>query len=155
MNTEEIKIMTDEFLDGELEKNKEPILFTHLSLDDDAREYFKSLNSIKSVVESTIEEFPDSLDSRILYSITSTNKRNIFFTVKSNIPALLSYTLAILLIVVSVAFYSQTVDYRETLDKKIEQVDQKNQMIELLMNSLPQTEVNAKLDDQIIIKAKI
>jgi hypothetical protein len=155
MNTEEIKIMTDEFLDGELEKNKEPILFTHLSLDDDAREYFKSLNSIKSVVESTIEEFPESLDSRILYSITATNKRNIFFTVKNNIPALLSYTLAILLIVVSVAFYSQTLDYRETLDKKIEQVDQKNQMIELLMNSLPQTEVNAKLDDQVIVKAKI
>ena len=155
MNTEEIKIMTDEFLDGELEKNKEPILFTHLSLDEEARDYFKSLNSIKGVVESTIEEFPESLDSRILYSITSTNKRNIFFTVKNNIPAFLSYTIAVLLVVVSLVFYNQTMDYKQTLDKKIEQVDQKNLMIELLMNSLPQTEVNAKLDDQVIVKAKI
>lgn len=155
MNTEEIKIMTDEFLDGELDKNKEPILFTHLSLDDEAREYFKSLNSIKGVVDSTIEEFPESLDSRILYSITTTNKKNFFFTVKNNIPALLSYTLSILLIAVSVVFYTQTLDYKETLDKKIEQVDQKNQMIELLMNSLPQTEVNAKLDNEVIIQAKI
>ena len=154
MNTEDIKIMVDEFLDGELDKNKEPILFTHLSLDEEARDYFKSLNSIKSVVESTIEEFPESLDSRILYSITSTNKKNLFFTVKNNIPALLSYTLAVMLLVVSVVFYSQSADYKEILDQKIEQVDQKNQMIELLMNSLPQTEVNANLDNEVIIKAK-
>lgn len=155
MNTEEIKLMTDEFLDGELDKNKEPILFTHLSLDDEAREYFKSLNSIKSVVESTIEEFPESLDSRILYSITSTNKRNIFFTVKSNIPALLSYTLSVLLLVVSLLFYFQTVSYRDNLDKKIEQVDQKNQMIELLMNSLPLTEITASYANPVKVEAKM
>lgn len=154
MNTEEIKLMADEFLDGELEKNKEPILFTHLSLDEEAREYFKSLNSIKSVVDSTIEEFPESLDSRILHSISSTNKKNVFFTVKNNIPALLSYALAVVFLIVSIVFYTQTLDYKETLDTKIEQVDQKNQMIELLMNSLPQTEVNAKLDNEVIIKAK-
>lgn len=155
MNTEEIKLMTDEFLDGELDKNKEPILFTHLSLDDEAREYFKSLNSIKSVIESTIEEFPESLDSRILYSITSTNKRNIFFTVKSNIPALLSYTLSVLLLVVSLLFYFQTVSYRDNLDKKIEQVDQKNQMIELLMNSLPLTEITASYANPVKVEAKM
>ena len=154
MNTEDIKLMADEFLDGELDKNKEPILFTHLSLDEEARDYFKSLNSIKSVMDSTIEEFPESLDSRILYSINSTNKRNIFFTVRNNIPALLSYTLTVVLLVVSVVFYSQTLDYKKTIDQKVEQVDQKNQMIELLMNSLPQTEVNANLDNEVIIKAK-
>jgi hypothetical protein len=155
MNTEEIKLMADEFLDGELEKNKEPILFTHLSLDEEAREYFKSLNSIKSVVNSTIEEFPDSLDSRILHSITSTNRKNFFFTVKNNVPAFLSYTLAVLFFVVSLIFYFETVNYRSILEQKNMQVIQQTQMIELLMNSLPMTEVTASYPNPVKVEAKM
>jgi hypothetical protein len=155
MNTEEIKLMADEFLDGELDKNKEPILFTHLSLDEEAREYFKSLNSIKSVMDSTIEEFPESLDSRILYSITTTHKKNIFFTVKNNIPALLSYALTIMLFIISILFYSQTLNYRETIDQKNQQVIQQNKTIELLMNSLPMTEVTATYANPVKVEAKM
>jgi hypothetical protein len=155
MNTEDIKLMVDEFLDGQLAKNKEPILFTHLSLDEEARDYFKSLNSIKGVMESTIEEFPESLDSRILYSISATNKRNVFFTVKHNIPALLSYTLAVLLLVVSILFYSETVSYRNSLEQKNQQVMQQTQMIELLMNSLPMTEVTASYPNPVKVEANM
>ena len=155
MNTEEIKLMTDEFLDGELDKNREPILFTHLSLDEEARDYFKSLNSIKGIVESTIEEFPESLDSRILYSITSTSKKNIFFTVKNNIPAFLSYTLAVLLLALSVVFYSQTVSYNDNMEQTNQQVIQQNQMIELLMNSLPPTEITASYANPVKVEAKM
>ena len=46
MSTNEIIAMIDLYFDGELEKGKEPIMFTMLSQDLEGREYFKKLNAL-------------------------------------------------------------------------------------------------------------
>lgn len=150
MTTEEINKMTNEFFDGELEKGKETILFTHLSLDESAREYFKGMNSLKTEVQKTVEEFPEELESRILYSIGE--QKNKIFNFSDNFPMLFSYALAVILLVSSIVFYSRSLDYRESLETKIEQVNKQEVLIELLMNSLPQAEVKATLDNQVVVK---
>jgi len=69
MNTEELKNMIQLYFDGELEKNKEPLLFTALSQDAEARDYFKSMDLLRNTVKETEEEFPQELEKRIFYSL--------------------------------------------------------------------------------------
>ena len=58
MNTEEIKKTIQLYFDGELEKNEEPLLFTSLSQDEEARDYFKSMNLLKNAVDETEGRIP-------------------------------------------------------------------------------------------------
>lgn len=153
MTTQQINLMTDEFFDSELTKNKEPILFTHLSLDEDAREYFKMMNKIKGAVQDSIHEFPDELESRILYSIAETDKRKFKLPFTTNFPVLFSYSLAIILLVISILFYSRSNSYKEMLETKTIQVSQQNQLIELLMNSLPPAEVRAEYTNKVLVRS--
>ncbi|MBI9073013.1 MAG: hypothetical protein JEY94_15535 [Melioribacteraceae bacterium] len=78
MGQNDLKIMINEYFDGELDKEKETLLFTRLSLDDEARDYFKDLNMIKTATEQTLEEFPFGLEERIMYSVGSMNDKKKF-----------------------------------------------------------------------------
>ena len=62
MKTQELINLIDLYFDGELEKGKEAILFTSLGADQDARDYFKKMNSLQTVMLNEMEEFPQSLD---------------------------------------------------------------------------------------------
>ncbi|MBU1095672.1 MAG: hypothetical protein KKB34_04250 [Bacteroidetes bacterium] len=154
MKTEEIIKMIDEYFDGELEKGKEPILFTQLSLNDESREYFKAANKIKSIIGETIEEFPEELEARILYSAASKESRWFNLNFSGNFPALLSYAATVILLIVTFFLYSESINYKNSLEVKIQQVNDKNQMIELLFNCLPQAEVKGSLENPVIIKSK-
>jgi hypothetical protein len=153
MKTEQIYMMIDEFFDGELEKNKEPILFTHLSLNDECRDYFKSLNKIKSTLTETIEDFPQELEERILYSAANTEKKLFNFNLSGNLPAFFSYAIATVLLIASIFLYSQSLSYQEKMESKIQQVNQQDQLINLLINSLPEARVEGQIENQIVIKA--
>ena len=75
MNTNEIIRMIDLYFDGELEKGKEPVMFTLLSQDGEAREYFKRSNALKAGIANTMEEFPSKLDEKILRSVGNINEK--------------------------------------------------------------------------------
>lgn len=143
MNTEELKSMIQIYFDGELEKNKEPLLFTSLSRDEQARDYFKSMNFLKNVIEETEEEFPQGLEERIFYSLKKKETRSISGFFNLSITRIISYSIAIILIVINIYLLGRIDSYSDKMNAVQTVVQNQNQMIELLFNSLPATEVKA------------
>jgi hypothetical protein len=155
MSEENIKDIINQYFDNELTKGEEVILFTQLSQDDEAREYFKEMNLLRTVSESTLEEFPDILDDKIFSQIKSEKK---VFTPRVNrtkIFAAVSYGFALVLMALSFFFYNESMQYRNKLEITSQQVTQQNQMIQVLFNSLPQAEVRANFANEIIITPKM
>ena len=108
METKEIKFMVDSYFDGELEKGNEPVLFSLLSSDTEAREYFKKLNLLKTSNINSVEEFPQQLDERILRSIESSNQKFVQTNIYKNIFKAVAYSATIILLILTIFFYSKS-----------------------------------------------
>ena len=152
MSCDKNKEMIGEYYDGELEKGSEAYVFTHLAECAECREYFKSLSIISSAVQK--EEFPSGLEERIFGAINnkSQNKRSHFL---KRIFVPVSYAVTILLIVLSVLLLNRITDYKDQIELVSRQVQAQNQTIELLFNSLPAAQVDAKIENPVIVKAKM
>jgi hypothetical protein len=74
MNNEKTLTLINLYFDGELDKQQEVILFTSLSQDQSARDYFKQLSVIRNAVNNSDRRFPNAeLEERILRSVGSKN----------------------------------------------------------------------------------
>jgi hypothetical protein len=141
MNTNEIISMIDLYFDGELEKGKEPVMFTLLSQDTEAREHFKKMNALKSAFSTSAEQFPSSLDEKILRSVSSLNERQKAFFINKNFFSAVSYSVTIILLILTMFFYSKSEEYKVQFFDLTREVKKQNDKLELLMNALPQVEV--------------
>jgi len=153
MNTQEIKNIINHYFDNELTKSEEVILFTHLSQNDEARDFFKEMNLLKTISEESLEEYPNNLDDKIFSQLKV--EENII-TPKPNssrIFTAISSGLALLLLALSIFFYTESVQYKNKLELTYYQVKQQNEMIQVLFNSLPQAEVRGTLENEIIIQS--
>ena len=141
MKTEEIKLMIDEFLDGELPKNKENLLFTALGQNEEAREYFKQVNSIKALVNGSLEEYPFALDEKIYGGINKTERGLNIFTKRN----FFTYALSVLLVIALTAGYFLFDQYsyqKEQLDVVNQRLERQNELMELIITTqLPQITV--------------
>jgi hypothetical protein len=155
MTTEEIKNKINEYFDGELKNGDDVLLFTQLSLNEEAREYFKEVNFIKTAVQESMEDIPLELEERIMYSLeNASGKSRGSFSFRRTF-SYLSAAAAIVLLILSLFFYIKNNEYSLKLESTIEQVKNQNQMIELLYNSLPAAEVQTKLVNPVIVKSKL
>ena len=142
--------MINEYFDDELDKNQEMFLFAQLSKDEEALEYFKKLQILKSGL--TREEFPERLDEKILTNVIH-HKESFYFSKKN----LFQFSFAVLLIIFAVTsflFYSETVEYKSILNSTVEKVDRQEEVIDALLNTLPVVEVQGETPDLIIIEGK-
>jgi hypothetical protein len=153
MNTEEIKNIINRYFDNELTKNEEVILFTQLSQNEEAREFFKEMNLLRTVTETTTEEFPQSLDEKIFTKLKPEEKLIQPVSKHSRIFPAISYLLALILLALSIFFYTESIQYKNKLELTSYQVKRQNEMIQVLFNSLPQAEVRGTLENEIIIKS--
>ncbi len=153
MNSEEIKLMINQYFDGELDKNREPLLFTLLSNNDQGREYFKNMNMIKETVKQNFEEFPSELEERILFSVEDKSSKTSKGFFEKRFASVASYAFTIVLLVLSIFLYLDSREYKSQLELTIQAVNEKNNMINLLLNSLPSAEVRGELENPIIIRA--
>ena len=155
MEDKKLLEVINSYFDGELEKGQEPLLFTQLSLNNEAREYFKQLNKIKTAVEESLEEFPEELDERILRSIGSSAslKPGLFsnFKIFSAIP----YAAAMILLFLSGYLFFKVSNFQERVDNLSQHVTLQSKTIQMLYNSLPGIEVRATFDNEITVKPKI
>jgi hypothetical protein len=143
------------YFDGELEKGQEPLLFTQLSLNTEARDYFKQLNKIKTAVEESFEEFPAELDERILRSVgSSTVLKPELFSISRIITAI-PYAVAMILLFLSGYLFFKVSSFQERVDGLSQHVIIQSRTIEMLYQSLPGVEVRATLDNEIIVKPNI
>ena len=150
MESNDLLKIIDEYLDGELEKSKEPGLFILLSNNEIARNYFKQRHLLKSVAGQMQEEFPEELEKNIL-ARTVLNEKNKFFTQKMKL--VISYAAIIVLFCISLFFYSQVRTYKEDINQVHQDIQKQNRTIQILLNSLPTTEINGKFSNAIIIKS--
>ena len=151
----DVENMVELYFDGELEKGKEAMLFTLLSQDEDARTYFKQLNAFKTNIPFTMDELPYTLEKKILYTVAEKNTRQLFPFGKTNILSFASYALTIIFFVVSIFLFMQTNNYKGTLHEVSQQLENQKQEIQLLINSLPATEVTTKYENPVVVKANL
>lgn len=153
MSTEKIKELINSYFDNELNKNEEVLLFTQLSQDEVAREYFKQMNVISENVKNTFEQFPTYLEEEILNATVVGNTKYKRF--QFNINSLLGYAFSAILLIISLFVYTQSIEYKKDIQMNIQQINQQNKMLEMMFNALPQTEIRAKFDNEIIIRPTI
>ncbi len=142
--------LINKYFDEELDTNSEMFLLAQLSQDDEALEYFKKMQLLKT--ELPREEFPETLDEKILTNVIHL-KESFYFSKKN----LLQFSFAVLMIVfalTSFLFYSETIEYKSRLNSTVEKVDRQQKVIDALLNTLPVVEVEGETPDLIIIEGK-
>lgn len=155
MSTGSIKEIINQYFDNELSKSEEVILFTQLSQNNEAREYFKEMNILRTSIETLSEEYPENLDEKIFSQLKRETQYVKPKLGSTKIFSAISYSFAILLLALSFFFYNESIQYRNQLEATSQQVNQQNQMIKVLFNSLPQAEVEAKVENEIIVTSQM
>jgi hypothetical protein len=157
MNTNEIISMIDFYFDGELEKGKEPVMFSLLSQDAEAREHFKKMNALKSVFSTSAEQFPTSLDEKILRSVSNLNEKQTVFFINKKVFSAITYSASVILLILTIFFYSKSEEYKVQFFDLTREVKKQNDKLELLMNALPQVDVSGSYfrTKQIIVRPNI
>ena len=141
MNTNDLIKMIDLYFDSELEKKKEPVMFTLLSQDEEAREHFKKMNVLKNSAALTMEDFPAGLDEKILRSVGNIQDKHTTSFINRKVFQVITYSAAIVLLILTIFFYRQTEEYKVQFYDLTREVKKQNDKIELLMNTLPEVEV--------------
>jgi hypothetical protein len=141
MKTEELINLIDLYFDGELEKGKEVLLFTSLGLDEQAREYFKKVNQLQSVVANSSENYPQRLDEKILLKLDKLESRTSGTNITHKVFTAIVYSFSIILLAASIFFYSKSEEYKVQFYDLTREVKKQNEQINLLMNALPQVDV--------------
>jgi predicted anti-sigma-YlaC factor YlaD len=92
--------MIQEYLDGDLQKEKEAFLFTHLSSCPECREEFKQQNLIKTEVQIHQKEVSGKFEQRLFDSLKSSNHTFIQRYITRRSPVYFSYMLGGVIIAV-------------------------------------------------------
>ena len=141
MKTEDLKTMIDLYFDGELEKGKEPILFTSLSQDEEARDYFKKMNALTNEIGNSLDGFPEDLDTKIMRKVGQINDRQMSAFINKKVFSVIAYSATIILLILTIFFYSRAEEYRVQFVDLTREVKKQNDRLELIMNAMPQVEV--------------
>lgn len=153
MSCDKYKEMIQLYSDGELEKDRESYIFTHLSGCEECRLFIRSLNALSANVRQ--EEFPHELETRIFDSISSKELRKENRLFRNVFVRAVSYAVVLFLLAASIFLYQQANDYKTELTNMNRQIQSQAQTIELLYNTLPPTVVHADYEHEIIIRANI
>lgn len=149
MKNEKNLDLVNKYFDRELDKNQEMFLFSQLSSDERAREYFKNHSLLSNGIKQTEEIFPMELDERILVEVNKTGNR---FLNKEIVYRFSFAVLIILFAISSFFFYSEKEEYKSRLNSMVEKVNDQNQLINVLFNTLPIVEVVSKAPNLIVIE---
>lgn len=144
--------MMQQFHDGELEKAKEPFIFTHLAECEECREFFKSMSLISSSIQIEVKDFPQRIDEKIFGKIRTISDKNSLLFSPKKIPTLVSCALAIIIIIMSVFIFDSEMEYKQEMHLALKQIRYQNERINLLMNTMPEVRVRSKLSDVTIIQ---
>ena len=155
MNTHEMKNIINQYFDNELTKSEEVILFTQLSQNDEARNHFKDMNLLKTTTESSFVEYPERLDEQIFSQLKREVQTPTPRIKRSRVFEAATLSFAIILLALSFFFYNESMQYRNKLEVTSQQVNQQNQLIKVLFNTLPQAEVNGKVENEIIVTSQM
>lgn len=148
MNCDEIKLMISEYLDGELVKEKEAFLFTHLSSCGECREEFKIQNSIQHQTKLHQREVTDRFEKRLFSTIENRNKTFAHRWITKPTPVYINYLLGVIVIAITLFSFLQTTSLRNELyafqlryENSLQQINYQSMQMYNMMNSLPAVEI--------------
>ncbi len=150
---ENIFIMIDSYIDGELNRSDEDILFEQLAVNPDARDYLRKVNYVNSQSRMSSVEFAPSLERNILNHIDQRSVSRVTPAVK--LTGYFAAGISVILLIVSLFLLGEVSDYRTEINTALNRMEEQNQMIEALYNSYPAAEVHARYSNEIIVKPKI
>ncbi len=150
---EKIFIMIDSYIDGELNRNDEDILFEQLAVNPDARDYLRKVNLVNNQTRLSVAEFPSSLERNILEGIGGRSQPRV--STSARLTGLISAGISVILLIVSLLLLGQVSDYRNEINSAVTRMQKQNVMIEALYNSYPAAEVHAQYSNEIIVKPNI
>jgi len=136
MKTEDIKYMIDLYMDGELNKEKEPVMFSMLSQDNEAREYFKACNYLKNNIQQNSRDYSVKLDHKILLSVEKAMQNKPASFRERKISFYLAYSVAAVCIILALVFYNKSDNYEKQCIKIEEEVKQRDADLKLILNTL-------------------
>ena len=150
-----MKNIINQYFDNELTKGEEIVLFSQLSQNDEARNYFKDMNLLRTTTESSFVEYPEKLDEKIFSQLKREEPTRVLRINRSRVFEVVSIGFAIILLAISFFFYNESMQYRNKLEVTSQQVNQQNRMIQILFNTLPQAEVRGTLENTIVVTPKM
>jgi len=142
MKCDDYELFIHDFLDNELDKENQKLLFAHLSECENCGKYLTTTVSINSVIAEDKNFFPASLDEQIFNNLPK-EKISIFenfLTVK--LPAYFAYALVAIILLLSFTLLSEVNKYKDELHQTSVQLKEQKRTVELLFNSLPTVEVH-------------
>ncbi|MCU7513787.1 MAG: hypothetical protein HF300_14575 [Ignavibacteria bacterium] len=150
MNCDDIKMMISEYLDNELPKEKDGILFTHLSSCSECREEFKSQNIIQHQVKLHKKQVPDRLEERVFNSIKQRQNQPSQTWLTRPMPVYVNYLLGIVIILIALFSYMQISalrydlnNFQDRYDTAIERIQIQSQQMNLMMNNMPAVRITS------------
>ena len=155
MSAQEMKNIINQYFDNELTKGEEIVLFSQLSQNDEARNYFKDMNLLRTTTESSFVDYPEKLDEKIFSQLKREEPTRVLRINRSRVFEVVSIGFAIILLAISFFFYNESMQYRNKLEVTSQQVNQQNRMIQILFNTLPQAEVRGTLENTIVVTPKM
>ena len=157
MTNDEINEMIELYFDGELDKSSEPLLFSSLSGNIDAREYFKKLNFLHAIVIESAEPFPAELDSNILAAVNPIKiKSNEAVNIRNRMSNIVSIAAAAILLIVCSFLFLDVKDYKAKIATITEQAKEQNEIMNLVLNNnLPEFVISPDTKNEIIVRAKL
>ncbi len=148
MNCNDINLMISEYLDNELTKEKEVLLFTHLSTCHECREEFKQQNTIQQEVKLHQKEVGVSFEERIFSSIRYQKESTTRRWITKQAPAYINYVLGIVIIVITLISFFQfrsikgDLNYLEVrYENALERILYQTHQINLMMNNMPAIQI--------------
>ncbi len=150
---DKIFIMIDSYIDGELNRNDEDILFEQLAVNPDARDYLRKVNLVNNQTRQSVAEFPSFLERNILKGTSGRSAPPI--STSARLTGFISAGISVILLILSLFLLGQVSDYREEINSALNQMQKQNIMIEALYNSYPAAEVRAQYSNEIIVKPNI
>ena len=151
----EILEMINLYADGELDRKEEASLFVLLFQDEEARNYFRSLQIMKTGIAQSIEEVPDKLEEKIVKSITDRQTLKTSLSSVKTFTSKIPYAFTAILLILCMYIFLKFDSYQAKLEVISNQLQNQNKTIEMLYNSLPAAEVTGQLKNKIIVTSKL
>ncbi|PKL82881.1 MAG: hypothetical protein CVV24_07750 [Ignavibacteriae bacterium HGW-Ignavibacteriae-3] len=148
MNCDEIKMMISDYIDNELQKEKEGYLFTHLAACGECREEFKEQNRIQNEVRINQKEVSEEFEKRVFNSIGEKRKTFAQRWITKPTPVYVNYVLGLVIIVITFFSFIQLNSlrydlnvFRQRYEASIRQMNYQASQMYLMMNSMPAVEI--------------
>ncbi|NOX66493.1 MAG: hypothetical protein GXO85_12090 [Chlorobi bacterium] len=140
------------YFDDDLNREEEIYLFSRLSSNDQARDDFKAMNLLRESAKSSMEDFTLELNNKAYTPKEQKEKKQLTFTF--HVPTVIGYAFSIILLIISLLTYNQSLEYKKDIKMKVQQINYQNKLLELMFNSFPQTEIRTTYSKDTIIKPK-